>query len=287
MYGFPQLKKTYLNTFRALRTHPALFTPFLIFAALDVFALVVLYLAPRMPLRIVFGPIIKAIWGEQFLHYPLNFIKLPVMTSLARMGLTIFTGSLLTAIAVILVYQVYSKNETSFKKAFKASLKEYIPLFLIVGAFIGFFFFLMRIITIGIWRYFTTGHAQLLFLGPNTWTGPVLLFLNFALAIIIQAAFVYAIPVLILEKKKLIPAVLGSFALFGKLLPQTIILVGLPMILSIPIVVLNINLVFLMNKLFPEFVFWMLFLGSLISALLIDSVVTVSTTFFYLITKEK
>lgn len=282
----PSIKEVYNATVKSLKNHPILFAPFIIFFLFDFLALSVLYLAPRMPLKLIFGPVIRTLWSERFLHYPLNFFLLPKLTSLARMALSVLFGSLLTAMAVAIVFDIYHKKHLKLAASFKFALKRYIDLFIIVFIFTILFYVAQKIISAGLFRYFMSGHTKLLFLGPRLWLGPFLLCLNFILAILIQSVFIYAIPILLIEKEKLLKSILKSFVLFKKLFIPTLILVGLPMLAYVPIVILSYNPAFLMDRLFPEIILWVLFLGSVISALVIDPLVTVSAAWLYLINRD-
>lgn len=284
--GVSLTKKAYNTSIKSLKNHPALFLPFVIFAILEAIVLVVIYLAPRMPLRLILGPVIKTFWGERFLHYPANFLLLPKLASLSRMALAVFFSSLLTGMAVALVFAVYHKKHLKLKEAFKSALKKYASLFIIVLIFTLLFYFSAKLVNVVLLKYFMAGHSRLLFLKANLWMGPILLSINFMLALLIQSAFIYAIPIVMIEKQKLIKAVIGSFILFKKLFIPTLILVGLPMLVYIPIIVLNYKTAFFIDKVFPELVLWISFLGIIISSLIIDSLVTISTTFLYLAHKE-
>lgn len=281
-----QQAKAYNTSLKSLKNHPALFLPFLIFAILEVIVLVIIYLAPRMPLRLILGPVIRTFWGERFLHYPVNFLLLPKLASLSRMALAVIFSSLLTGMAVALVFAVYNKKHLKLKEAFKSALKKYSSLFIVVLIFTLLFYFLVKLVIIVLVSYFMAGHSRLLFLKAGLWMGPILLSINFMLALLIQSAFVYAIPLLIIEKQKLIKAVIGSFVLFKKLFIPTLILVGLPMLVYIPIIILNSKTAFLIDKVFPEFILLVSFLSIIISSLVIDTIVTVSTTFLYLINRD-
>ncbi len=281
-----QQAKAYRTSIKSLKNHPALFLPFLIFAILEVIVLVIIYLAPRMPLKLILGPLISTFWGERFLHYPANFLLLPKIASLSRMGLAVIFSSLLSGVAVALVFAVHNKKQIKFKEAFKSALKKYSSLFIVVLIFTLLFYFLVKLVIIVLVSYFMAGHSRLLFLKPGIWMGPILSAINFMLALLIQSAFVYAIPLLIIEKQKLIRAIIGSFLLFKKLFIPTFILVGLPMLVYIPIIVLNSKTAFLIDKVFPEFILLVSFLSIIISSLVIDTIVTVSTTFLYLINRE-
>lgn len=282
------LQKAYQATFNSFKKYPQLFFPFLIFTALELIALLILYFAPQMPLVKIFGPPIRTFWGERFLHYPLNFFLLPKLLSLARMGLTIFFGSLLTAMAVAMVDEVYNKKTPKLGSAFRAAFKKYVYLFVVVALFTLLFYFLNKLILKGLIYYFVrAGHPRLLFWEARFWLGPFLLTLNFLLAIFIQSAFIYAIPLLIIEKEKLMPSIRKSFVLFKNLFIPTLLLVTLPMLLYVPVVVLQQKSGFLIERVFPESILLVLILDTVVTALVIDPLITVSATVLFLLSREK
>lgn len=262
----------YTVTLQTLRKKPAVYVPFIIFALFELFLLLLVYLAPRMPVRIFLGPPIKTLWGERFLHYPLNFLLLPKLASLSRMVLSIFLGSLTTGIAVAILYQ----------KEIKSVLKKYALLFLTVLFTTALFYVSTKTAVLLLAKYFMAGHSKLLFLKTGLWMGPILTVLNFTAAIFAQALFVYVIPKLIISNENFIKTILGGFVFFQKHFILTLTLVGLPMMLYTPIIILNQNALFLMNKVYPEFLLWVAVLGTVISSFIIDPLITVSTALFYL-----
>jgi len=175
----PSIGKAFNSTLKSLRNNPALFTPFIIFAIIEITALILIFLIPRMPLRAIFGPPIRTFWGEQFLHYPFNFLLLSKLTSLSRMFLSVVFGSLLTAVAVAMVFDVYNKKKAKFSGCLKSSLKKYLSLFTIVFIFTLVYYISVKIITIGLLKYFAAGHSKLLFIGVNLWLGPLSICINF------------------------------------------------------------------------------------------------------------
>ena len=77
--------------FQLVRRYPIIVAPFIGVAMFEGFVLAVLFLAPRPPLSMALAPIIRAFWGEQFLHYPTNFLLLPKIFEYSRDG-EIFFG---------------------------------------------------------------------------------------------------------------------------------------------------------------------------------------------------
>jgi len=282
----PSIKKVFNTTVKSLKNSPVLFVPFLSFLIIELIALIIIFLAPRMPLRLLLGPVIKTFWGERFLHYPLNFLLLPKLASLSKMVIAVIFSSLLTGMAVAIVSDIYHKKQLKLGTSFKSACKKYINLFAVVLTFTLLFYFSMKLVSVGVMRYFLAGNSRLLFLGIGAWMGPGLMAINLVFAILIQSAFAYAIPLLIIDNEKLIRAMLRSVLLFKKLFFQTIALVGLPMLIAVPFIILQYKSAFLIDRLFPESVLLLLFATSIVSSLIIDSLITVSTTVLYLMNKE-
>lgn len=276
------IKSTFVQTLNYFKYNPLLFTPFAIFASFEFVAIFILYFSYHYPLSLIFGPPIRAFWGEQFLYYPFSLLLLPKLVSLARMALIVVLGSFLTGMAVQIVLDIHNRRRIKLTRSFAPAIKKYVSLFIVVFNYTALFYFITKLIKLLLTKYFATGHTQLLFLKPATWMGSVLSGVNLAIAILIQSAFIYAIPILIIEKEKLLTSIIKSLLLFKKLLVPTIFLVGVPMLIYVPIIVLTYNSAFLIDRLSPVFVVLVLILGTIISSLLIDPLVTVATTVLYL-----
>ncbi len=282
----PAISRVYKNTTDYLKNNPIVFLPFIIFALFESLFLTLIFLAPRLPFKLVLGPPIRVFWGERFLHYPANFLLLPKLNSFAKMGLAIVIGSLLSGMAIAIISDIYHKRRVKLSASFLIALKRYASLFIIVFIITVLFYYLTRLATFTLASYFISGHTRLLFFGPGTWMGPVLLFINFLIAVLIQAPFIYSIPILIIEEEKLGKAIAKSFAMFREFFALTLMLVGLPMFIYLPLFILQINTAFLIKGVFPESVLLVLFSGIVMSSLIIDPLITVSTTLFYLMKKE-
>lgn len=284
--GKPSINKIYQITFQLLKKHLFFYAPFIIFAIFEFLALLVFYLAPRMPLILVLGPPIRTFWGEGFLHYPANFLLLPKLTSLSRMALSIVVGSLLSGMAVAIILAIYNEKLIKLKESFKSALKKYISLLTVVFIITVLYYYLIKISSMSLTKYFLTRKSGFLFLNLNFCMGAVLILVNLLLAVFIQSVFVYAIPILMIEKEKLIRSIFKSFLLFRKLFIPTIILVALPSLIYIPIAVLNYNIAFLIDKVYPEFVLVVLFFSIFLSSLIVDPIMTFSTAVLYLLNRE-
>ena len=79
---------------------------------------------------------------------------------------------------------------------------------------------------------------------------------------------------------------LKSIRLYLKLLIPTTALVAIPMLLYIPIIILRNNTQYLINAFFPESIVLLGILAIAVASLVIDPIVTISTTYLYLLKKE-
>jgi len=259
------------STIAAVKQKPAIFIPFVIFTLIDLFWIILLFLAPRNPFIRLFGPPIRAIFGEKFLHYPINFILLPQLVSYSRMGLAVVFSSLLSGISVAILY----------KKPLKTAFKKYSGLFLIVFIIYALFLILIKAYGFLLVKYFMAGHKSLLFIGAKWWLGPISSVAVFIFSVILQLAFVYVIPVLIREDETFIKAVLKGLRFSVKNLLLTFLLIILPMLLYIPINILTQRAPFLIDRFFPEAVLILMIVSSIVNSLVIDPLITLSTAFYY------
>jgi hypothetical protein len=280
------LKKVYNTTFSFLKHNKLLFIPFIIFSILELLALIFVYISPRMPFVIVLGPPIKAFFGERFLHYPMNFVLIPKLAGISRTVLSILVGAYLSAVAVQVISNLYEKKTLRMINVFKAALKKYAAFFLVVLIITILFQGALQLPSVGLRKYFLTGHKTLLFLKPAIWFGPALAGISFVISVLIQACFAYVMPVLVIEKVNPFKALLRSCALFFKSFFPTIMLVGIPMLAYVPIIILQYNTFFIINKFFPELVLFVAFINVLVTSLFVDVLITLSTTLFYLMNKD-
>lgn len=270
-------KRAYKSTFQSLIKYPALLVPFIIFAAFELLALAIIYLAPRMPLRALLGPPIKTFFGEIYLHYPYNFLQLANLQNLSRMFLTVCIGSALSATVTAIVYDIYNKKAPALTRSLKTAFKKYIYLFLTILIVAFLLQLATKLVNKGFIWYFKSWHS---------WLEPLHICINFLLAIFIQSAFIFTIPLIIIGNEKLIGSMLKSIRLYLKLLIPTTALVAIPMLLYIPIIILRNNTQYLINAFFPESIVLLGILAIAVASLVIDPIVTISTTYLYLLKKE-
>lgn len=281
-----RLSQVFGSTIQSFKKHPQLLLPFIIFFILEISVLLFLFVIPREPIVKLFGPPIRTLWGEGFLHYPFNFILLPKLASLSRLVLTVFIGSFITGWAVFLASTLYYKKTLRFSETVSQTLKKYVSLFFVVSIVTLVLYFFGKLIGLALLKYFSSGHAKLLFIPARIWLGPIEACIGFILSVLVQALFIYAVPILLLNNDKPIRSLARSVGMFKRFPVVTTLLVFFPILLYVPVIVLLSNAQFLIYKVFPESVLCVLFLGSAISSLLIDPFITIASTQIVIKDKE-
>ncbi|MGE5307660.1 MAG: hypothetical protein ACM3OC_01085 [Deltaproteobacteria bacterium] len=263
----------------ALRRQPRIIVPFSIFVFAELLCLSLLYLAPRPPLSAILAPPIRAFWGDMYLHYPNNFLLLPQLASWSRTVLYVVIGSFLNGMAVLMVGRVYA-GVREHEGVAASTLRRYGALFgvslLLTALYVG----LVKLSNGYLSSYFLV-HERLLLLPPGIWMGPVVFVFDLLLGIITQSLFVYAAPGIMLEDRSFFSSITRSFALFAQWPLVSIMLVAVPVALYVPLMVLQYKTPFFVQN-NPESVLLIAAAGSLVNSLIVDLLVTVSVTYFYL-----
>lgn len=283
--------KIYSASCKLFKDHPRILQPFILLFLIQLLALIVLYFSPRLPLRDIFGPIIRTFWGQRseaaFSHYPYSFILLPKLFQVGSLALSVLVGAFTSGIAITMIQGIENKKRLDFFSATRLAIGKYVYLFIIV---------VLWVITLHYSaKYFDKGTSYLAgLLIKSLSMRPKAVFIigtalfwfltvsNFILTIAIHSLLIYAIPILIFEKEKLWKSILKSLAFFKKHWLTTLIFVGLPMLAYVPFSIILQKPSFLIDKFFPEFVAHVILLGVIVNFLFIDPLITVSAALFYL-----
>ncbi|MDO8749217.1 MAG: hypothetical protein Q7J72_08925 [Candidatus Omnitrophota bacterium] len=255
-------------TFGLFKQNPNVLIPFLLVGLVDVVLLFMIYLAPQPPLSALLGPPIRVFWGERFLHYPFNLLLIPQLFDIARIFSTALMGVLMTGAAVRMLKEAHSGIKPDIVLGLSNSLRVYLKLLVIWLVMFGLVSVVFKALPAIF--HFKQHIASQMVLGAC-----------FLISILIQALFIYAIPAVIIEEKKIWPAIKRSVSFCQSAFLPTLILVGLPTLVYIPMVILKGKLPFLMSKTFPELVVVFVGLGIVISVIM-DCLITSSTTVLFL-----
>jgi len=262
-------------------SQPRVLIPFGILAVVEIAQLFVLANSPHFPVNKIMAPLISRIWGAVFLHYPYIYELLPRLFYYAKMVAGIFVGGLTTAMAVVMVVQAEKGKRLNVKTAFRQAISRYVSLLLLMFLLYVGVHFMMKQPQVLLALAFR-GKGELLFLGPRPWFQVILPSVLFLLAVVLQGLFVYSIPYIIIKGKKFLPALWSGIVFFGKNAVRTIVLVGVPMVLYVPVTIVRSNIHILADKFGPESIVLVLLIGALVSLLIVDALVTVATALFFI-----
>ncbi|MBN2483170.1 MAG: hypothetical protein JXD21_03055 [Candidatus Omnitrophica bacterium] len=265
--------KTWRDTWRIIRKQPVVFLPFIISGAVSLLVLYILFLAPQRPIAYLLAPPIRAIAGEKFLHYPFNFVLLPNLFRLGDLAVSAFLGMLMSAVSVGMVADVYSRRTPSFLISLIVGFKRYFALVLLWIISFGIIAVVMKFLP-----HLFNLQARL---GKSAFVA-----VSLCVSIVVQSLFVYMLPILIIDRKKLWGAFLENIRMLLSRLVPTVILVALPSLLYVPMLILKSYASLFARTGFPESVLIILAVG-VIAALVIDYWITISITVYFLKNKTE
>ena len=269
--------------FNTLKNNPVILLVFALSGILKLICLLVIFLSIFYPLSIVFGPIIKTLWGGMFLHYPFNFSLMPKLFYYSQITVYIFIDSLLSGTAIWMAFQANEGKKPKLLEALKKVLSKYVTL----AGFLLAIFLVVWLVYYGE-KLLIFKLAKLKFMASLIKTGMLdfaLVFVNFFIIILVEMIFSFAMPFAVLEDKRFFKAVWASLTLAKKLFLSTFILIFIPTLVTLPFSLLKTGLSALMDKTIPEITLLVLGL-SVIVTVFIDCIVTVSLTLLFLLKKD-
>lgn len=261
--------KIWRESFSKLIKHPKLFIPFILAAGANLVTLYFLYLAPQRPVSLILAPPIRRIFGEKFLHYPSNLFILPKLYHYGQLVLSASLGVLMTGLAIAMLNQVYEGRRAKILNSSLDTLRRILSL---VG--IWLFMFLLSFSSQKLLFQFTSGEISSIGLSCA----------SYFVILLVQLVFIYAMPMVMVEKRTIFGALVKGFVFFVKVWRPTIALVFIPALLYIPLIVLNSNAAGIVLKSSPEAIIPIILAGILV-AFILDILFTIPTTLLFL--KEK
>ncbi|MBU3933224.1 MAG: hypothetical protein KKH11_00960 [Candidatus Omnitrophica bacterium] len=256
------------ETFETLLKNPIILLPFLIVGLFDIVLLILIYLAPQPPFSALLAPPIRAFWGEQFLHYPVNLFLIPRLFNYGHIISTAVIGVLMTGLAIGMLKDAREGVRPGILFNLIKSIKAYLSLVVIWAVLFGLVTLIFK------------GLPFALQLKQRT-ALQVALYASFLISIFIEVIFIYAMPAVMIEKKRAWAAIKRSITFAKGIFLPTLFLVAIPMLIYIPMIALRGKLPVLMNKLFPEVVLISLGLGIIVSVIT-DCLITCSTAILFL-----
>ena len=256
------IPNTLQRVFTIFRTYPAIIIPFFLLALSNLILLAVLFLASQTPISFAMNPVIQKLWGDEFLHYPVNFLLLPKLLDHAMNFAGFFIGVALTGIAISMITQAYYNCRPVLNEGMRKVGKYYFRLAEIWGTLLFFAFLCTRIFK---------------FIIPYFNSLRTFVFAEFLLNVFIQLAFIYAIPSVMVENKKVFASYIRSFRLVKEHTIGTVAIIVIPSLLLIPLGYVQMKMPEIMERMFPETMLYWLSVKIVIIAV-VDLIVTACAT---------
>ena len=271
--------------FSALQKHPSIAIPFYISGGVKLFGIAVIFFSIFYPLSIVFGPIIKTLYGEAFLHYPFNFVLIPKLFYYVQIATYIFLEGFLTSMAVWMVFRVNEGKKPDLRESAAKALPKYIAVMALLAS-IFIIVFLLNYAEMFVIKRFLMKFKFMEVLVKQNLLEFILICVNFFIVALLESVLAFAIPFIVLENKKFFKAIGSSFSLAARNFGSVFILILTPTFFVLPLTLLGAGLPILTNNTFPEITFIVLG-GSVIVGFLADCMVTLSLTFLFLSKRDE
>jgi hypothetical protein len=266
-----------------IRRHPKLLLPFATIGVLDALVLTLAYLSPREPFQALLAPPIRAFWGDRFLHYPSNFFVLPKLYEYGHILMLAGAGVIMIGTAVGMLAQANQGRSPQFWANAWRATKRYVTIFWIwLVGFVAVMLLVKGLRLLVFTTYDTTLKASL---PPRSVMLEVVLWLSILGALVVEALWVYAMPVAMLEGQRWWRSLAASCRLAGPLFVPTFLLVFVPSTLVFSITILKQQLGPLMRLVAPEVALWVMALG-VVYSLIVEWAVTTSATVMYLVQRD-
>lgn len=265
--------------------NPIILLPFVTIAFIQLLILEIIYFAPQFPLVKFFGPLIQKLEGEAFLHYPQNLIILPKWFQTAQFFIYIFISSFFIGMAIAIIANINNNKKSSFGAATRQALPQYVHLVLAAIMTFVVFYLLSSAYSMVIRRALQiqskTGIFHIL-KATVIYGAP---YFNLLIGVLVTAIFAFLFPIIIIEKKKILSALILNFKSLWKSFWFLFFVVLIPTLFYVPVILLRNNLGAVIHLTFEGMRMIVLILSTLVM-LFIDATVYTAITTHYLLKKE-
>lgn len=276
---FPLLKSS-INTILSNRI---IFLPYISILFIQLLVVEILYFSNRFPLVAFFGPIVRTIWKESFLHYPLNLLLLPEMFQKLQIPLFIFMNSFFVAASIGIIASLNNAKKVNIKNIYQDTLKAYVYLVIAAVLSTGLLLLLFKLYGLVYHRAEIIRSTSGIFYIIKRIVMEGAPYFSLMGSVFVTTLFAFVAPLIMIEKKKIFAAIFINFKMVFKYFWTVLGIVFIPAFLFIVVLLLRNNLPG--DLPFPEIRLWTL-VGSIIVMVVIDAIINTSITTFYLLDKE-
>ena len=256
--------------FRALGRGVAIL-PLALYSVVQVLIVLAIVGFAYPPLSFIVAPVLRWRFGDVALHYPNNFFVLRAALGQADSIIWILLGAVLTATSVYIFASYFAGHREGLRAGWREAASRYIPIVL-TAAIVMALTHLIAQLPFTFW-------GELADRSPSRFR--ILRVGGVAIVVAAQSLFLYVAPYLVLARRRLGPALLGSFALAWRYPVTTYFIVGLPAAVELLPLWLFRNSSTLAQRLSPESLLLVMLLW-IIAILFASYAVAGSSTRFFL-----
>ena len=254
---------------RALRRRVAL-GPFWVYAGAQVAALLMLLGFTVRPFSLFVPSLLKWSFGTEALHYPNNLIAMRAAMGQLDIVLSVVLGALVTASAVHIFSAFYGGERESFVAGWREGAARYAPA-LAVAIVVSLIAQLVVRVPMTVW-------------GGLADTSPLkyrlLRVVLIGAVLVVQALFVYAIPAVVIDTKRVGSALGSSMAIALRSPITTGLIIGVPAALELLPAWIMRNSAVIVYRFSPEFLTFGMFLWIAVIFLMNYATIGAATRFY-------
>jgi len=227
--AFAVLGSVYSLSAKSVKRHFSVLVPILLIGLCEAFILVIFYMSPRRPfVSLLGGPITTMMaggHGDQFLHYPHNFLVLEKLVRFGYIAMMVVIGHVLLGVASRMYANAYENRPPALGGSLLQGLRFWLSTVVAWSLpFAANWGVLKGLTALG--RSMFADTMQVAGMGPEVWQG-VFKTLYVVLSVVIDVVVLYTIPSIVAEGKRVWPAFVRSFMVMrsAKLISLCIVLV--------------------------------------------------------------
>ncbi len=276
---FPLLK----SSIDAIFTNPAILFPYATLVFIQLFILEILYFSNRTPLDQFFAPLIRTIWKENFLHYPMNLFLLPELFQEVQIPLFVFVNSFFVAVSIGIIASLNAGKKVSLPAIYKDTFKAYVHL--VIAAILA------SLLLVGIFKLYGLAYQRADMIRSTSGIFYIIKrivmggtpYFSLLGSIFVTTLFAFVAPIIVIDKKKIFSALILNFKLLFKYFWTVLGIIFVPMVVFIVVLLLRNSLP--ADLPWPEIRVVILVISILLMST-IDAIVNTAITTFYLVDKE-
>ena len=267
---------------RVVSAYPPVCVPFLYLAIAEGLWLSMCYYAPRPPFSMFLAPLIRAFMGEQFLHYPVNFLALPRLVFIGRVLLYATLGVIAFIMTLLSVQQARAGQPVRLWGNFNHALRRYSSSLIVLVVYGLGAVLVYKVPRIILGNFFAKCSCFALL-------NVVVFCVSFLALIALECMLVYVPHGLVLKKQGIMQSFRQSPALNARIFSITFLFVLISRGLNLSVIMLKNNLSMVIERFTPAFPeLTLVILGLDIIVFFISSIfVAITATLIFLKTGEK